>query len=469
MIEQRPVTQTQAAHGEPGWKLRRGLDVPLAGAPEQLIDDTLPAPSQVALMPPDYIGCKPALQCQLGERIQRGQLLFYDKHNEAVRYTAPGGGTISAINRGAKRALLSIVIELAAAEREEKVAFPVVERPRLAELSPTQVRDQLLLCGLWTVFRTRPFSKVPAPDSLPHSIFITAIDTNPLAADPMPLILAKHEDFVDGLRLLRQLISAAPLFLCRAPGAKLPIPEELALRVAEFSGPHPAGLVGTHIHLLDPVRSHKTVWHLNYQDVIAIGQLFTSGELPVERVVSLAGPPLLRPRLVRTRLGANLDELCTGQLQTTEEHRIISGSVLSGHHATGALAFLGRHHLQVSVLSEQRERKLFGWLTAGSNRHSNLGIYLSHFARQPLPLGTSTHGSERAIVPTGSFERVMPLDFLPTLFLRYLVAGDIETVQRLGALELDEEDLALCSYVCSGKHEYGPILRDVLNQIEREG
>ena len=451
------------------WQLRRGLDVPLAGAPEQLLDSVPPATRSVALVPPDYLGCKPALQCKIGDRVRRGQLLFNDKQSDGVRYTAPGGGTISAIHRGAKRALLSVVIELAADGAEEKAVFPAVARHRLAALAADEVRENLLASGLWTALRTRPFSKVPPADGAPHALFITAVDTNPLAADPAPLIRAASEDFVDGLSVLRRLIADAPLFLCQAPGAELPAPDELELRVADFSGPHPAGLVGTHIHLLDPVRLGKTVWHLNYQEVIAIGRLFTSGELPVERVVSLAGPQLLRPRLVRTRLGASLDELCAGELRADGEHRIISGSALSGRQAAGPMAFLGRYHLQVSVLREQRERKLFGWLTPGRDQHSNLGIYLSRFSRCPLALGTSTNGSERAIVPTGNFERVMPLDFLPTLFLRYLVAGDVETVQRLGGLELDEEDLALCTYVCSGKYEYGPILRDALDNIEREG
>ncbi len=453
------------------WRLRRGLDVPLAGTPEQRVDSVSNTPRRVALMPPDYPGFKPALHCKLGDQVRRGELLCTDKKNDAVRYTAPAGGTISAIHRGGKRTLLAIVIELGGdgGDGEQKVSFPLTGRERLAALAADEVRDNLLASGLWTALRTRPFSKVPSPDSQPHSLFVTAIDSNPLAADPAPLIHAASEDFVDGLCLLRRLIGAAPLFLCQAPGARLPAPDDLELRVAEFAGPHPSGLVGTHIHLLDPVRADKTVWHLNYQDVIAIGHLFTSGELPVERVISIAGPQLLRPRLLRTRLGCEVAALCAGELRAGEEHRIISGSVLSGHQAEGPRAFLGRYHLQLSVLREQRERKLFGWLTAGRDRHSNLAIYLSRFARRPLALGTSTNGSERAIVPTGNFERVMPLDLLPTLFLRYLVAGDIETVQRLGCLELDEEDLALCTYVCSGKYEYGPFLRDALANIEQEG
>jgi Na+-transporting NADH:ubiquinone oxidoreductase subunit A len=232
---------------------------------------------------------------------------------------------------------------------------------------------------------------------------------------------------------------------------------------------HPAGLVGTHIHHLDPVHADKTVWSVDYQDVIAIGQLFTSGKLPTSRVVALGGPQVENPRLLRTRIGANLEELTAGQLKGGE-NRVISGSVLSGRTAAGALNFLGRYHNQVSVILEGREREFFGWFSPGMNKHSNMSIYLSSFfgKGKRFDMTSSTNGSERAIVPIGTFERVMPLDILPTQLLRAIVVSDIATAQDLGVLELDEEDLALCTYVCPGKYEYGRILRDNLTLIEKE-
>ncbi|WP_134604905.1 NADH:ubiquinone reductase (Na(+)-transporting) subunit A, partial [Pseudomonas aeruginosa] len=223
------------------------------------------------------------------------------------------------------------------------------------------------------------------------------------------------------------------------------------------------------IHFLDPVGAGKSVWNLNYQDVIAIGKLFTTGQLWTERVIALAGPVVEKPRLVRTRLGANLDELAAGQLQPGN-NRLISGSVLGGRTAHGAYAYLGRYHLQLSCLKEGDQREFLHYLRAGVEKHSLLNVFVSRLlGGKRFAFTTSTNGSPRAMVPVGNYEAVMPLDILPTQLLRYLIVGDTEMAQKLGALELDEEDLALCSYVCAGKYEYGPILRDNLARIEQEG
>lgn len=213
----------------------------------------------------------------------------------------------------------------------------------------------------------------------------------------------------------------------------------------------------------------KSVWNLNYQDVIAIGKLFTTGQLWTERVIALAGPVVEKPRLVRTRLGANLDELAAGQLQPGN-NRLISGSVLGGRTAHGAYAYLGRYHPQLSCLKEGDQREFLHYLRAGVEKHSLLNVFVSRLlGGKRFAFTTSTNGSPRAMVPVGNYEAVMPLDILPTQLLRYLIVGDTEMAQKLGALELDEEDLALCSYVCAGKYEYGPILRDNLARIEQEG
>jgi Na+-transporting NADH:ubiquinone oxidoreductase subunit A len=242
-------------------------------------------------------------------------------------------------------------------------------------------------------------------------------------------------------------------------------------RVSEqvFDGPHPAGLVGTHIHFLDPVGPNKTVWHLNYQDVIAIGELFTTGRLDAFRVISLAGPQVRAPRLVRTCLGASTDDLTRGEL-LEGENRIVSGSALYGAPCSGAVGYLGRYALQVTVLREGRERVLIRYLQPGRDLHSVTNLVIGKFrSRHRFPFTTTTNGSARAMVPIGTYEEVMPLDIQPTHLLRYLVVGDSDRAVQLGVLELGEEDLALCTYVCPGKYEYGPILRDVLDRIEAEG
>ena len=445
-------------------KITKGLNLPIAGMPSQQISSK-PAVKRVALLGEEYIGMRPSMAVREGDRVQKGQLLFEDKKNPGVRFTAPASGTISAIHRGERRVLQSVVIDV---DGDDAVHFPRYELADLAALTREVVQRQLLESGMWTAFRTRPFSKIPAPGSVPAAIFVTAIDTNPLAADPQPIILAQREAFDAGLTLLTRLTDGK-VHVCQASGGKLGGHPVGQVTFNQFAGPHPAGLVGTHIHFLEPVSLKKQVWHLNYQDVIAVGKLFLEGELSVERIIALGGPQVKEPRLIKTCSGASLDELLADEL-LDDENRIISGSVLSGTHARGPHAFLGRFHLQISVVKEGREKELFGWVMPGKDKFSITRTTLGHFMKRKLfNFSTDTNGGERAMVPIGNYERVMPLDILPTMLLRDLLAGDTDSAQALGCLELDEEDLALCTYVCPGKYEYGPALRSVLTQIEQEG
>jgi Na+-transporting NADH:ubiquinone oxidoreductase subunit A len=375
---------------------------------------------------------------------------------------------VTAINRGERRVLNSVVIELSG---NDAVKFKSYAASKLAGLTGEQVRENLLASGLWTSLRTRPYSHAPDPVSSPHSIFVTAMDTSPLAARPEVVIAEREADFQNGLVVIAKLTEGR-VFLCKSPGSKLPVPELAQLEVAEFEGPHPAGLVGTHIHFLDPVNPTKTVWHLDYQSVMAIGSLFTTGKLNVERVVSLAGSLVSSPRLVKTRVGANLTDLVKGQLKSGKEPRVISGSVLHGRQAEGWSDFLGRFHNQVSVIPENREREFMGWVIPTGKKYSFLNVLLTSLPQargRKFALTTTKFGSPRAIVPVGVFEDVVPLDILPTQLMRYLIVGDTDMAQALGALELDEEDLSLCTFVDPGKHDFGPVLRRNLTQIEKEG
>lgn len=445
-------------------KISRGLDIPLEGAPDQQITDA-PAARAVAVVGPDYVGMKPTMAVQVGDRVSCGQILFSCKKSPGVHYTAPAAGTVSAINRGAKRALQSVVIDV---EGDDAVDFGAHGAEAAKNLVAEEIRTTLQASGLWTALRSRPYSKVPEVDETAAGIFVTAIDTHPLAADPVQIINAQADAFTLGLDLLAKL-TAGKVFVCTAPGADVPSGSAGNIQREEFAGPHPAGLAGTHVHFLLGASNQQLAWTINYQDVIALGRLFIDGKLWTERVISLAGPQIENPRLVRTRIGADLESLCAGETKSGE-NRLISGSALGGRKVSGATAYLGRYHNQVTVLEEGRDREFLHYMRAGVKKHSSMGIYLSNwFGLKPQPMTTSTNGSERAMVPVGNYERVMPMDILPTQLLRSLIVGDTETAQALGCLELDEEDLALCTYVCPGKYEYGPILRDNLSRIEKEG
>ncbi len=448
------------------FNIKRGLDIPIAGQPDQRIQDAKPV-TRVALVGADYHGRKrlPTMLVQEGDRVKLGQPLARGKFLTDLVGTAPAAGVVERINRGERRFLQSIVIRV---EGNEEETFNAYQANELATLNHDQVKENLIVSGTWLAFRTRPYSLIADPEADPYAIFVTAMDTNPLAPDPVVVIKQSRDDFLNGLTVLSRL-TGGTVYVCKETGAAIPESEHPSVKVAEFAGPHPAGLAGTHIHFLSPVGASRTVWHIGYQDVIAVGRLFTSGRLPVERVVSLAGPAVKSPRLIRTRLGASTNELVADEL-TEGRCRVVSGSVLSGRLAAEWSAYLGRFHNQISVLAEGGERKFLGWMAPGADTFSALPLLVSHFFKDKrFDLTTSQNGSPRAMVPVGAYEGVMPLDILPTQLLRALIVRDTDAAQGLGCLELDEEDLALCSFVCPGKHDFGPILRDNLDQILREG
>lgn len=443
--------------------IKKGLDIPIAGAPQQIIEDGH-AISSVAVLGEEFVGMRPTMFVHEGDQVKKGQILFEDKKNPGVKFTAPAAGTVKQINRGARRVLQSVVIQV---EGDEQVTFDKYEASQLASLEREQVVNNLVESGLWTAIRTRPYSKSPAIDSEPKAIFVNAMDTNPLAGDPVVAIQDRPEEFANGLKVIGRL-TQGKVYLITAPDAQVNT-DGATVTHETFQGVHPAGNVGTHIHFLEGAGMTHFVWHISAQDVIAIGHLFTTGELNSERIVALAGPSVNNPRLVRTVLGANLSDLTQGELQG-DNNRIVSGSVLNGHQAAGPHNYLGRFHLQVSVLDEGDDKELFGWLYAGNDMHSITRAYTSHLKpSKKFAMTASQNGSPRSMVPIGNYERVMPLDILPTLFLRDLCAGDIESAIALGCLELDEEDLALCNYVCPGKYDYGILLRSMLTNIEKEG
>lgn len=446
------------------FKIKKGLDIPLAGVPTQSVSAGAPVTS-VALLGPDTNDLKPGMLVREGDRVKLGQPLFSDKQNPGVNFTSPGSGVVAAINRGERRVLQSVVVRL---DGDDAVAFGAFSADQLGNLKDGDVRKNLLASGLWTAFRTRPFSKIPAPESSPKAIFVTAIDTNPLAADPAVVIGRESAAFEQGLRIVSKL-TEGPVYVCTAIGSRIGCPDGETFRHAEFSGPHPAGLVGTHIHFLEPVSEQKTVWHIGYQDVIAVAQLFQTGRLPVARVISIAGPKISKPRLVTTRLGANTSELIRNET-TGGNVRVVSGSVLSGHRAADWGAYLGRYDTQITVLQEGAPREFLSFMRPGIGKYSITRAFVGNLlSGGRYPMTTSQQGSPRAMVSIGSFERVMPLDILPTPLLKALLVRDTDGARDLGCLELDEEDLALCSFVCNGKYNYGRHLRKNLHEIEVNG
>lgn len=454
-------------------RIKKGLDLPITGAPTQQVSDANPssqgAGAQVAILGADYIGMKPRLLVKVGARVLKGQQVFEDRKNDGVMFTAPGSGEVVAIHRGAMRKFLSMVIQLDG--QDEAVRFSHYTGEPAAALSADAVRALMIESGAWTYLRARPYNRVPEVGSTPESIFVAAMDTEPLSGD-VDVIYAGHEAaFQTGLAALRHLTDGG-VYLCVGAGSKISAGSVSGISTETFSGPHPAGLAGTHMHTLKPAGRNNVQWSIGLQDTIALGYLFQTGELYTDRVVAVCGPKAKQPRLLKTRVGVQLSALLDGEIAADgDEVRVISGSVLSGRSAgSEEEGFLGARHAQVSLIREDKDRHFMGWLSPGPNNFSVKPIFLS--ALMPgkrFAMGTNQHGQGRAMVPIGMYEKVMPLDILPTFLLRALITGDLETAEQLGALELDEEDLALCTFVCPGKIEYGPLLAERLAQIHKEG
>ncbi len=444
------------------FNLKRGLDIPILGIPEQKIFDGN-NPETLAVLGPDYNGLKPKMLVNVGDKVVRGTPLFCHKDNPDVFHVSPCKGHVESINRGEKRVLLSVVISI---ESLTDKGFNIIKLNSKISNKTEFIRKCLYKSGLWTSFLTRPYSKVPEAGSVPSSIFITAMDTEPLCPDADLIINQNLNAFKEGLKKISTL-TKGELFICKKNESNINLDD---YKTYSFDGPHPAGLAGTHIHFLDPPNGNKTVWSINYQDVISIGKLFLTGYIDIERIVSIAGPLAKNPRLLKTVTGASLFDLLKGEFKNNTACRVISGSILSGFHADGHLGYLGRYSRQVTLIEEDKEKLLLGWINPQPNKFSVMPVLASAFGFSKLfNLTSNLNGGRRAMVPTGVFETLMPQDYLPTQLLRSLIVMDTDVAQSLGALELDEEDIALCTFACPAKYEYGSALRDNLAKIEKEG
>lgn len=392
----------------------------------------------IAMVGDDYPGVTFDLRVADGDAVAAGQVLCVDRHRPRVCFVAPVAGRVSRIKLGARRRLELLEIEL---DGDAALAFDVDH----AIQDATALRDVLLESGAWTSFRTRPFGLVPDPECTAAAIFVTVTDTNPLAPDPVSVVAPCLPQFKRGIDALLRLTTGT-VFVCQPPGAPL-ITVQDRVKVAYFSGPHPAGLAGTHIHHLLPASRQRPVWQIGYQDVIAIGHLLETGQIMATRMVSLVGAGLAGPTLVNVPLGANLADLVKGQehAQSLDNLALLSGSVLLGREA----AFLRRHDVQVTAVER--------------NLRANGRRPFWHRFLDALPRADSS-----AVVPIEAFERAFPFDLLPVPLMRALAVGDIDTADRLGCLELLEDDLALLSWICPSGSDYGALLRHVLNTLSQE-
>ncbi len=449
------------------FKIKKGLEIPIQGKPDPSKVYSVNTRT-VGILGNDFHGMKPTMLVKEEDTVVKGQPLFEDKKNPGVLFTAPVSGKVSSINRGDRRAFLSLVIEKNFNDNNQ-IEFSSSQH--LSDLTDDNIVNLLVKSGAWTAFKTRPFSKVPKIEDRPDEIFISLIDSNPLSIDPEQIIESEIDMFNEGLEVLSRLPRNS-LNISTKPDCSIKKLNKEKVTYYEFSGPHPVGLVGTQIHNISPASLSNQIWTIGYQDVVMIGKLFNTGILDNSKKIALTGPMVKDPSIIDSENGANLDDVLMDKV-IGENNRIISGSVLTGSESVNPVNFLGRYHNQITVLREvtKNDREFLNFLRPGLLKHSFLRIFFTKLNEKKLNLNYSTamNGSDRAIVPLGIYEDIFPYKIMITQLLRSIVIGDTEAAQKLGVLELEEEDLALCTYSCPSKYDYGSLLREMLTKIEEEG
>ena len=435
-------------------KTSKGLNLPISGTPDPIISDA-PNVTSVSLLANDFVGMKPTMMVKVGDIVKRGTKLFEDKKNSGIFFTSPAGGTVKDINRGDKRKFLSVEVEVSENEDAEYFEYENTSEG-LAEL--------LINTGLWNAFRTRPFNRTPKVGSLPDAVFVNACDTNPLSVDPYFIIDQDRDDFKNGLEALTRLFSC-PIH-CTYQNNNFEINVD-KINYCQVSGPHPAGLSSTHISQLYPVSINKIAWTINYQDIISLGYLLKNKSLRTHKIIALGGPSVFKPSLISARISGNIDQLTAGKIDNNS--RVVSGSLIYGHASEGIMNYLGFYDSIISAIPDEANDIFLNWLMPGSNLHSKLNVFSSSLLKpNKFTFNVSLNGGDRAIVPVGSYDEILPMDILVPQLLKALVVGDIEQAVELGMLELAPEDLALASYICPSKYDYCSILANNLNNLYLE-
>ena len=445
-------------------KLKRGLDIPFSGKAKEVLGGTLIS-KEVALIPDYYHGITPKVVVKEGDVVKIGTPVFYDKKNETMKFVSPVSGKVTAVNRGERRKVLSVVIE-----NDEKNTTEKFNVGNTEKLSADEVKDILLSSGYWTYIKQRPYDVIANPAQAPKAIFISTFDTAPAAPDYSFVIGNQIADFQKGVDMLAKLTSGK-VNLGVKNGDTLFSSVKNA-EITAFQGAHPAGNVGIQINNVNPVNKGEVVWTINAQDVLKIGKLFATGTPDFTRIVALTGPEVVEPKYYVTVTGGSIEQIIGGKLNTSKNLRCISGNVLSGIQVTGK-DYLDPYSNQITVIEEGSEiHELFGWAMPRFNKFSVSGTYftgiLKLFGKKDFKYDTRLLGGKRAIIMSNEYDKVLPMDILPEFLIKAMITGNIDKMEALGAYEIAPEDLALCEFVCTSKLPIQQITRTALDNLRKE-
>lgn len=441
-------------------KIKKGLDIRLKGEAEKTITDI--SPKSFAIKPTDFISVFPKLLVKEGDEVKAGTPLFFDKNRGNIKFTAPVSGRVAEIKRGAKRVLQEIKIVA-----DEQITYEDFGAENPNKLDRKKIVEKLLESGVWPLVRQRPYSVIANPEDNPKAIHISAFDTNPLAADYDFIVHGCGEEFQMGIDALAKLTSGKVHLNVEVNTSSKVFTNSKNVQINEFSGPHPAGNVGTQIHAIDPINKGDVVWYLYPQDVLSIGRLFKEGRFNAERKIALCGSEVKSPKYLKTFIGASVESMIQNNV-TDVNKRVISGTVLTGERVENT-GYVGFYHSQLTVIPEGNQFAFFGWMFPSFKKHSFYRTALSWLTpKKQYALNTNLNGGERAIVVTGQFEKIMPLDIYPIQLIKACIIEDIDAMENLGIYEVDEEDFALCEYIDTSKINIQHVIRKGLDLMRKE-
>lgn len=444
------------------YKIKEGYTVPITGEARKEIEN-LAHPPFVGVCPVEFAGLKPKLAVKVDDEVKVGTPLFFDKKAPEVQFLSPATGRVTAINYGPRRVIEEIII--ATSDQDEFEDFGKMAAGAIAKTNRDDMIARLTKGGLWPLIRQRPYNKIADTAAQPKAVFINCMDTAPLAADPCFSLKDKGEVFKAGVAAMKALCDTVHVSM-RAGGDNSAFTGAEGANTHTFSGKHPAGLTGTHISKISPINKGECVWHLHARDVVLIGASLLSGHYPTERVICVAGPSATKAQYYRGRLGMKIKDIVGGNVADGEQ-RYVSGNVLCGA-AKSEDGFLGFYHDLVTILPEGREQHFLGWLHPVGVAPSYGRSYLAGFFSKLFNMNTNMNGGHRAIIQSGLWEEVVALDLHPEFLVKASMAEDIDAMERLGILECDPEDFALCTYICPSKTDVSRIIADALELMEKE-
>lgn len=443
-------------------KIKRGLDIPLAGKAEKVIKKA-EAAQYYAVKPIDFHGMRTKLMVKVGDKVKSGTPLFYNKLQSEAQFTSPVSGEVVSVNRGERRKILEVVVE-----NDLKNEYEDFGAADPSDIEREHVIEKLLQSGLWPVIRQRPYSVVANPKDDPKAIFISAFNSAPLAPDYDLIVKGEKENFQKGINALTKLTNGKIHLNLNAdyPPSEV-FTKAKGVQINYFTGPHPSGNVGVQINKLDPINQGEVVWYVYPQDIIAIGRLFNKGIYDVSRVVALTGSEVKKPLYYRTIKGAGISPLVKDNVKEGNL-RYIAGDVLTGTKINSE-GYIGYFDDQVTVIPEGDYYEFLGWAMPGFNKYSVSRSFWSWLRpNKKYRIDTNLKGGERAYVMSGEYEKVFPMDIYPVQLIKAILIEDIELMEKLGIYEVDEEDFALCEFICTSKTPVQSIVRKGLDLMRQE-